>query len=501
MNKYLFCLIFIVLFHPLKADYIMIPMDHTQSNHLKAYGAAFWVLKSHQQVQWLLNYNGGSFLFSDVEGVKSKLNENEVSYEMLSTAAANELIQSLKQNDKMVDVVTLRRAPRIAVYAPEQKEIWNDAVINELTYADIPFDQVYDREILEGKLGGYDWIHLHHEDFTGQYGKFYASYRNVEWYKNNVAEMETLAQGFGYHKVSQMKLAVASKIKAFIEGGGHMFAMCNATDTYDIALAASGTDICEVMFDGDPADPDAEGKLDFKNTLAFKDISLVRDPYQYEFSNIDANMGRRIAEHEDFFSLKQYPAKSNPVHAMLTQNHESRIKGFVGATTAFRSHLIKEEVEILADAHFDELSEARYIYGNLGKGGWAFYGGHDPEDYRHYVGEKPTNLDEVPNSPGYRIIFNNIFFPASGIIDISHTLTLYPNPTRKLLNIQMNTPTEGELQISIFDNLGRLHMEEEANKSTEFWEHSLDIKHLPEGIYFLKVQQGRQQASVKLVKE
>lgn len=501
MNRYLFLLAFIMLLAPLRADYILVPMDDSQTNHLKSYGIAFWALKSHQQVQWLLNYEGGSFLFSGIEGVEKKMNTEGVFYKKLSLAEGNELVQSLEQSEEMVDVVTLRRAPKIAVYAPKQSEVWDDAVFRALSYADIPFDQIYDEEILEGKLETYDWVHLHHEDFTGQHGKLYGSYRSVAWYKKYVSGAEEAAEKFGYQKVSQMKLGVAQKIQTFIEKGGHMFAMCSATDTYDIALAAHGTDICEEMFDGDAADPLAQKELDFNNTLAFTDFSLVGSPYQYEFSNIDANLGRRIHEHVDYFTLRQYPAKSQPVHAMLTQNHELRIKGFMGATTAFRSSLIKEGVDVLAETQFEESSEARYIFGQFGKGSWAFYGGHDPEDYKHYVGEETIDLAEVPNSPGYRIIFNNIFFPATGIIDLSHSLTVFPNPVRNLLNIQMDTPMEGTLHISLFDNIGRLHMEKEARKTTEYWEHSIDIQHLPEGVYFLRIHQGRQQASLKVVKK
>ena len=282
-----------------------------------------------------------------------------------------------------------------------------------LTYAEIPYEGVYDPEVLDGKLSEYDWLHLHHEDFTGQHGKFYASHRNAPWYKEEVNALERTARRYGFEKVSQMKLAVSKEIQRYLSEGGFLFAMCSATDTYDIALSAEEVDICANMFDGDPADPNAQLKLNYDNCLAFKDFELILNPYQYEYSNIDSNLGRRVPEHMDYFSLFEFSAKWDPVPTMLCQNHTRTVKGFLGQTTAFRKQLIKIEEGVLVMGELKAYNEARYIHGNLGKGMWTFYGGHDPEDYRHLVGEDPTDLSLHPNSPGYRLILNNILFPAA----------------------------------------------------------------------------------------
>jgi hypothetical protein len=310
-----------------------------------------------------------------------------------------------------MDIVKLVKVPKIAVYAPKDNLPWDDAVTLALTYAEIPYDNIYDAEVIAGELSKYDWLHLHHEDFTGQYGKFYASYRNAPWYINQVKEEEAKARQFGFEKVSQLKLFVAKTIQEYIRNGGFLFAMCSGTDSFDIALAAQNTDICHVMFDGDPPSPNAQEELDYSQTLAFTDFTLIMNPNEYEFSNIDVTQFRKVKDEEDFFTLFEFSAKWDPIPSMLCQNHTSVIRGFMGQSTAYNKDLIKPTVTIMGEnkAH----NEARYIHGTFGKGTWAFYGGHDPEDYRHYVGDPKTNLDNHKNSPGYRLILNNVLFPAA----------------------------------------------------------------------------------------
>ena len=389
----------------------LIPMDNTQRNHLKAYGITYWILQNDFEAQWLLNYRGGSFLIEYNERIKQECDIRGVSYEIIPDARVNAILSQVSHEDENMDIVKLEKAPRIAVYSPKDKLPWDDAVTLALTYAEIPYDVIYDEEIIRGELSKYDWLHLHHEDFTGQYGKFYASYRNAPWYIDQVKNAEAQAQAFGFQKVSQLKLHVAKTIKAYIENGGYLFAMCSGTDTFDIALAAEGTDICDVMFDGDPADPQAQNKLDFSKTLAFENFMLITNPFEYEFSDIDVTNTRKAQESEDFFTIFEFSAKWDPVPTMLCQNHTSVIRGFMGQSTAFRKSLIKPAVVIMGEnsAH----NEARYIHGSHGKGTWTFYGGHDPEDFRHYVGDPATNLDNHKNSPGYRLILNNVLFPAA----------------------------------------------------------------------------------------
>ncbi|MEO0898302.1 MAG: asparagine synthetase B [Bacteroidota bacterium] len=394
-----------------RADYLLVPMDYAQSEHLKAYGVAFWVLEYQVDVEWLLNYRGGSFMFKYTTIFEQELQIRDVKYERISDSKSSEILAYVSGESVNMDAVKLEKAPKIAVYSPKNKQPWDDAVTLALTYAQIPYDVVYDPEVLDGKLSEYDWLHLHHEDFTGQYGKFYVSYRNAQWYKDDVKSQEATAKIYGYNKVSQMKLAVAKNIKEFCSEGGFLFAMCSATDSYDIALSAEGVDICDHMYDGDPADPNAQAKLDFSKSLAFDKFQLIRNPYQYEFSNIDSNTGRRVPENLDYFTLFEFSAKWDPVPTMLCQNHTRTVKGFMGQTTAFKKSLLKKDVLIMGQ--LKAFDEARYIHGNLGKGMWTFYGGHDPEDYRHYVGEDPTDLALHPDSPGYRLILNNILFPAA----------------------------------------------------------------------------------------
>ena len=395
-----------------RASTLLVPMDEAQKNHLKAYGIAFWMLRHDEPVDWLLNYRGGAFAFRSSPQAQNELTVRGVSFQLISDAQYNEVLAEIGAPDVNMEVMKLEKVPKIAVYSPKSKQPWDDAVTLVLTYAEIPYDVVFDDEVLNGKLPTYDWLHLHHEDFTGQYGKFYASFRTRPWYQEQVREAEATAARHGFAKVSKLKLAVATKMREFVAGGGFMFAMCSATDSYDIALAARNTDICEAMFDGDPADPAAQTKLDFTSTFAFEKFSLERNPYVYEFADIDMQQPERgVTEQNDYFQLFTFSAKYDPVPTMLCQNHTQTVKGFMGQTTAFRTRTIKKEVLVMGDNK--SIGEARYIHGNVGKGTWTFYGGHDPEDYQHMVEEEPTELSLHPNSPGYRLILNNVLFPAA----------------------------------------------------------------------------------------
>ncbi len=387
-------------------------MDKAQKNHLKAYGIAYWILNKEVPVDWLLNYRGGSFMFGHSQSFENELVVRGVSYEVISDAQSAQLVQQLSAPDVNMDVMRLDKPPKVAVYSPKSKQPWDDAVTLVLTYAEIPYDVIFDNEVLEGELPKYDWLHLHHEDFTGQYGKFYQAFRHEAWYQAQQKEYEAIASKHGFDKVTKMKLAVVQRIQEFCLGGGFMFAMCSATETFDIALAAANTDIAEAMYDGDGADPRAQQKLDYSNTFAFKDFRLSLNPMEYSFSNID-NKGseRGMNERNDYFNLFQFSAKWDPIPTMLTQNHETTIKGFMGQTTAFKKKLVKPETTIMGENK--SIDEVRYLHGTIGKGTFTFYGGHDPEDYQHFVGEEPTDLNLHPNSPGYRLILNNILFPAA----------------------------------------------------------------------------------------
>jgi hypothetical protein len=394
------------------ASYILIPMDADgQREHLKAYGITYWVLERQQKVQWLLNYRGGSFLMPDVEEIRRECQIRGVSFEVISTARAEQILEEIDSPSRNMNAVLLEKAPRIAVYAPDTILPWDDAVTLVLTYAEIPYDRLYDREVLDDQLLLYDWLHLHHEDFTGQYGKFYRAYRTAPWYIEEKKRAEELAASLGFDKVSEAKLAVALKIRDYVIGGGFMFAMCSATDTFDIALAAEGVDICEPMFDGDPSEPNYQSKIDYSKTFAFTDFILERDPMVYEFSSIDMTSKRNIKKEVDYFSLMDYSAKWDPIPTMLVQNHTSLVKGFFGQTTSFDPTQIKANVLVMGKNKTN--GEAKYIHGIKGKGFFTFYGGHDPEDYQHRVGDAPTELALHPNSPGYRLILNNVLFPAA----------------------------------------------------------------------------------------
>ena len=384
----------------------------TQTNHLKAYGITFWSLQNGNTAKWLLNYEGGSFLLEDNEATRNECKIRGVTYQVISDTQAANILEEIGSPSKNMEAVLLEKAPKIAVYSPKDKMPWDDAVTMVLTYAEIPFDVVYDEEVLDEKLLLYEWLHLHHEDFTGQFGKFYGSYRTAPWYIEQKTSAEELASKLGYSKVSQEKLAVSLKIRDFVIGGGFMFAMCSATDSFDIALAAEGVDICETMFDGDPSEIDYQNKIDFNKTFAFKDFTLVRNPVEYEFSSIDMTRKRQeIKRTADYFSLKEYSAKWDPIPTMLCQNHTQLVKGFMGQTTSFDRDEIKSNVLVMGEITSNR--EARYIHGVKGKGMFTFYGGHDPEDYQHRVGDPKTELDLHPNSPGYRLILNNVLFPAA----------------------------------------------------------------------------------------
>ncbi|MBK8807505.1 MAG: asparagine synthetase B [Bacteroidales bacterium] len=390
---------------------LMIPMDNTQKNHLKAYGIAYWVLQNNLDAQWLLNYRGGSFLFQYNEGIKTECDIRGVSYEIIADAQTQAILESIKSPSANMDALKLEKPPKIAVYSPKEKLPWDDAVTLALTYAEIPYVVIYDGDIVAGDLSKYDWLHLHHEDFTGQYGKFYSSYRNVPWYQEQVANSEAEAKKYGFQKVSQLKLFIAKSIRDYVSQGGFLFAMCSGTDSFDIALAAEDTDICESMFDGDAAHANCQSALNFEKTFAFRDFTLKMNPMEYEFSNIDVTDTRKVTENDDYFTLFEFSAKWDPVPTMLCQNHTSLVKGFMGQTTAFNKDVIKSNVLVLGEnksAH-----EARYLHGTFAKGTWTFYGGHDPEDYRHFVGDPFTDLDNHKNSPGYRLILNNVLFPAA----------------------------------------------------------------------------------------
>jgi len=420
MKKILFTLlVFMAICSQVSAAYILIPMDEDQKNHLKAYGITYWVLSSEVEAWWLLNYRGGSFAFRHNLAFEKECKTRDVSFSIIPDAQFNKIIADIADPEANKDAIKLEVPPKIAVYTPdvnakgEKVQPWDDAVTLVLTYAEIPYETVYDKDVLDGKLAEYDWLHLHHEDFTGQYGRFYRSFSSQAWYKESVRKMEALAKELGFAKVSQLKLAVVKKIRDYVGGGGFMFAMCSATDTYDIALAADGVDICDHMYDGDGPDPQAQGKLDFSKGFAFENYELIKSPLVYEYSNIDHGVvtGRKVSPDTDYFTLFDFSAKWDPVPTMLTQCHTRTVKGFMGQTTAFIKPRVKSSVLVLGENK--AANEIRYMHGNHGEGTWTFYGGHDPEDYKHFVHDPETDLNLHPNSPGYRLILNNVLFPAA----------------------------------------------------------------------------------------
>ena len=404
-------LLFIISACNTYAAFLLIPMDEVQKNHLKAYGIAYWSLQNGVEVKWLLNYRGGSFLLPLHKEVESECTIRGVTFDVIADVQASNILAGIGQPEINMDAIKLEKVPKIAVYSPKNRQPWDDAVTLVLNYAEIPYDVIYDDEILTKGLSGYDWLHLHHEDFTGQYGRFYASYRNMAWYQEDVRSNEETAKRLGFSKVSQLKLTVSKIIKEWVFNGGFMFSMCSAPDSYDVALSAEGTDICESMFDGDPADIHSQDKLNFDKTFAFTNFKLVKNPLIYEISTIDVTDTRKVQKNDDYFTLFEFSAKWDPVPTMLCQDHTMMLKGFMGQTTAFNKDCIKPGVLIMGENK--AANEARYIHGEYGQGTWTFLGGHDPEDYQHLVGDPPTDLNLFPNSPGYRLILNNVLFPAA----------------------------------------------------------------------------------------
>ncbi len=390
---------------------LLIYMDLNQADHLKAYGITYNWLAKGNTADWLLNYRGGSFLFNFSDELALTCKLKGVSYETLSSSQAVDILSYVQGEEQNMDVVRLEKSPKIAVFVPEGFLPWDDAVSLVLDYAEVPYEKIWIQEILRGDLEKYDWLHLHHEDFTGQYGKFYASYSNAQWYIEQQMLYENEAEKLGFNKVSEMEKAVVLDIRDYIASGGFMFAMCSATDSYDIALAAAEVDIADKMFDGDPSDANAQDKLDFSNTLAFENFELEMNPYVYEYSNIDIQPTEVGNQQNDYFTLFEFSAKYDPVPTMLTQNHVNVIRGFMGQTTMFRKELIKNSVYILGER--EGTNQVKYIHSNYGRGFFSFYAGHDPEDYQHAVGDPETDLSLHKNSPGYRLILNNILFPAA----------------------------------------------------------------------------------------
>ncbi len=411
-KKTIFLIFLTLLSFKVSATYLLIPMDNTQKNHIKAYGVAYWVLQNNVEIDWLLNYRGGSFMIKHIKKIEEELIIRGVSFEVIANVKSTTILTEISDPEVNMDVVKLEKQPKIAVYSPKNKQPWDDAVTLVLKYAEIPYEVVYDDEIIEGLLPKYDWLHLHHEDFTGQYGKFYFRYRNAPWYREQVRYNEETAARLGFNKVSQLKLAVAKNIKEFTFGGGFLFAMCSGTDALDIALSAEGLDICESMFDGDGSTPNYNSKLNYSKTFAFKDFTLKTSPTEYEFSNIDATQTHaKTPKNIDNFTLFEFSAKWDIVPTMLCQNHTSIVNGFYGQTTGYNKQFLKSNVLIMGENK--SLNSAKYIHGEMGKGTWTFYGGHDPADYQHMVGDPPTDLNLHPNSAGYRLILNNILFPAA----------------------------------------------------------------------------------------
>ena len=412
LRNLIIILLFLFVSSSISASFIYVPMnDDNQTNHLKAYGIVYYSLEVGLKAKWLLNYDGGAFLIENNKIIENECNIRGVTYQVISDAKAQLILEDISSPSKNQEAVSLEKAPKIAVYSPKDKMPWDDAVTMVLTYAEIPFDVIYDEEVLNDKLILYEWLHLHHEDFTGQYGRFYGAFRTTPWYVNGKLRAEKSAKKLGFNKVSKLKLAVSKKIRNFVIGGGFMFAMCSATDSFDIALSADDVDIAESMFDGDPSESDYQSKINFNKTFAFKDFNLIRNPTTYEFSSIDMTTKRFIPKTSDYFSLIEFSAKWDQVPTMLTQNHTQLVKGFMGQTTSFDRSTIKSNILVLGENRTNR--EAKYIHGTRGKGMFTFYGGHDPEDYTHRVGDPKTELELHKTSPGYRLILNNVLFPAA----------------------------------------------------------------------------------------
>lgn len=411
MLKKILIFLFLIFLQLFPQGKILIPMDLKQTDHLKAYGVAYYALTKGIIVDWLLNYRGGSFMLDYSDDIATICNVRGVRFEPIGGSVAAQILAEVQDENNNMDVVRLEKDPKIAVYVPPGFQPWDDAVTLALEYAQIPYEKIWNDEVLRGDLAKYDWLHLHHEDFTGQYGKFYASFANAQWYQEQQVLYENNAKKNGYKKVSEMMRDVAFTIKNYVANGGFLFAMCSATDSYDIALAAKNVDICDKMYDGDPPDVNAQQKLDYSQTLAFTDFKLEMNPYVYEYSDIDIQPAEIGNFENDYFTLFEFSAKYDPVPTMLTQNHVNVIRGFLGQTTAFRERLIKKNVTIMGKR--EGTDQVKYIRGDFGRGTFCFLGGHDPEDYQHQVGDPPTDLSLFKNSPGYRLILNNVLFPAA----------------------------------------------------------------------------------------
>lgn len=479
---------------------LLIPMDAGQTNHLKAYGVIYATIANGEKVEWLLNYKGGSFVMDNTSALQATCKERGITSAPLNYAEYSATIRKVKSPSFNGDVILLTTVPRIAVYTPANKKPWDDAVTLALTYAGIPFDKVYVSEVLDGALAKYDWLHLHHEDFTGQYGKFWIQYKDAAWYRADCRAAEQLAAREGYKKVWQMQQAVVRRIRDFVAAGGNLFAMCSATDTYDIALAANGIDICDTPYDGDGMTPNAQQKLNFNNCFAFTGFTLTTDRYEYEHATIDNTNFHLVPESADFFTLRPFPAKFDPVPAMLCQNHTRKIKGFMGQTTAFRKEVLKPGVVILADKK--DVHEARYIHGKYKEGTWTFYGGHDPEDYEHKVGEPPTDLNMHPQSPGYRLILNNVLCLASGKKDVpavefgGRGARAETEAAGKLVNITAGSTTNsliislsGSPSVKQIERVELLNAEgrEMFARTYNAASVTIDMDDLPAGLYTIKV--------------
>lgn len=392
------------------AQQVLVPMDLTQTNHLKAYGLAYFALSKGLQVEWLLNYKGGSFLIPDTQDIELEARLRDVLFQPVTGAEVAQIQVEIANNN--MESVRLEKAPRMAIYVPPLKQPWDDAVMMALDYAQVPYSRVFDEDVLAGDLTKYDWLHLHHEDFTGQYGKFYGAYRNTDWYQADQRDAEARAKRLGFAKVSDEKKAVADAIRTFVTNGGFLFAMCSATDTFDIALAAHDVDVVPQEFDYDGLTPGYQDKLDYDRCFAFTGFHLITSALVYEFSDIDtSDYATARGPDSDYFTLFEFSAKFDPVPAMLTQNHVSYVKGFLGQTTGFKKSLVKKGCVVLGEDAVH--NEVKYLHGNVGRGTFTFLGGHDPEDYQHAVGDPATDLSLHVNSPGYRLILNNILFPAA----------------------------------------------------------------------------------------
>lgn len=487
MKKFFFTLGILGVSVTSQAAYLLIPMDASQTNHLRAYGVAWNVLNHETDVQWLLNYRGGSYLFEYSKDDELSCLEKGVLFETLPDAQAKSILRDVRKGQNNTAVVEMERAPKIGVYAPSRPEAWDDAVMNTLNYAGIPFDVLYDSEVLKGDLSKYDWLHLHHDDFTGQHGRYFM-FRDTPWFQAEVADDDACAKQNGFTKVSQMKLAVAQKMKTFVSNGGFLFAMCSATETFDVALSAAGTDICSELYDGDTYDPEFASKLNFENCLAFQNFTVRTGGFNFKHSTIDtyqARTGRGVTEANDWFSLSAFDVNTQQTQAMLVQNHTNTIKGFWGATTAFDMPCVKKNVDVLAANA--AANEARYIHGNLGEGMWTFYGGHDPEDYQHRFEEPAPDMNLFPNSPGYRLILNNVMFQSTRTVEEIHqSFSAYPSPasTTFTINYTLDENTDGVL--NIYDATGKVAYSQvlQSGSSTA----TIDVSGLTTGNYLWRIE-------------